>query len=595
MPWIEPLTRRAAWITIAAVVVVFLATASHFVIPLAMSILLAFLLSPLVRRLGKLFHSRLLAVIVTCTFAFAVLTAGSLVVIYQHADFANEQPKYRHTIAQKNVSLRDASRGPFSRFTGALSDIKHDVEATTTQVSDAAADLPTPIVRVIDGSEDSTTALASLAAAGALVVPFVEPAAMFAVVCVLVVFLLIYSEDIRDRVMVLAGAQQMSITTQALEDAAKRIGHYLLMQAIVNSFFGGAVAIGLMVIGVPNGFLLGLLAGVLRFIPVVGVWIGALLPLLLSVAVFDRWTPVVEVAALYLVLEAITNFAVEPRLYGSGTGLSGMAVLVCIMFWTWIWGPIGLLLAVPITVCLVVMGKYVEPMRAFYIVLGDEPVLDGERRLYHRLMTGDFSAAETIVHQATADIGEPRVCDEYLLPVLHTARADHARGALSDERYRFICDSITGLGTEIVDVKANGGTIACAGVEDSDRPAATLVCMAISNATGEVVSSLTSVMTGEIVARVKEDGIATLVLVCTSPESLGRARLLNKALRTRLSGVNIYIADLSGNAMDIPEGMAAGDPTLMQSVGIVIERIQQMHRSQLNVTGRAPQTSPSAA
>ena len=264
----------------------------------------------------------------------------------------------------------------------------------------------------------------------------------------------------------------------------------------------------------PNGFLLGLLAGVLRFIPVVGIWIGALLPLVLSIAVFDTWLPLVEVGLLFLAMEAVTNFWLEPWLYGTGTGMSGLAVLVAIMFWTWIWGPIGLLLAVPLTVCLVVLGKFIEPLRIFHVLLSDEPVLAGERRLYHRLMTGDFESAEQIVRDASEKIGDARVADELLLPVLHTARDDHARGTLSDERYRFINDSITGLGAEISDANTNrGGPVACVGVNPDDAVANEIVCQSISSATGQPVGSASSLLTADIVARVKDDGISTLILV----------------------------------------------------------------------------------
>lgn len=592
MPWLEPLTRRAAWVTIAAIVVAFLALASHFVIPLALAVLLAFLLSPLVNRIGKLLHSRLAAVVVTCAMAFTVMIVVGVVVLYQLADFANNLPDYRHTISQKIVTLRDAGGGPISRMMDALTDIKKDVEATSTQPSAEQDALPMPAIRVVNTAQDEATALASLTAALATVLPLMEPAIMFAIVCVLVIFFLIYAEDIRDRVVVLAGAQQISVTTQALEEAGKRIGQYLLMQAIVNTIYGSAIAIGLWFIGVPNGFLLGLLAGLLRFIPVAGVWLGALLPVVLSVAVFDRWLPVFEVGLLFLVLEAVTNFWLEPWLYGSGTGMSGLAVLVAIMFWTWIWGPVGLLLAMPITVCLVVLGKFVEPLRVFHVLLSDEPVLAGERRLYHRLMTGDFTASEEIVRDATEKIGDARVCDELLLPVLHTARSDHERGVLSDERYRFICDTITGLGAEIAEPSAGGGPVVCVGVEPNDSTAAELVCLTLSHALNGPVACAANLMTTDIVTRAKTDGISTLILICTTRESVGRARLIHKALKSRLSGVTVYIADLTGNTT--APTAAASDGLVYTTVAAIVDRVQQTQRATLNVSSGATPNQESA-
>lgn len=591
MPWVEPIARRAAWVTIAAVVIGFLVVANEVVIPIALAILLAFMLSPIVRWLNRHVRSRLLSVTLASAVGGLLLAGVTTAATMQFLDFAEQLPSYRHTISKKLIAIRGTSEGVVGRALRAMGDIERDVESASKEAPTAdkgTANIPAiPVVaREQVGLFESTRQTLE---------PWIHPLVTASVVAVLVVLLLLWSEDLRDRIVVLAGTHQISITAQALEDASKRIGRYLLMQACVNAFFGTSIAIGLFLIGLPNAILLGLLAGVLRFVPLLGAWLGALVPVLLAMAVFDHWNGVLMVAGLFIVFEAIVNLILEPWLYGHSTGISGVAVIVAILFWTWVWGPIGLLLAMPITVCLVVLGKYLEPLRVFYILLSDEPMLSGERQLYHRLVTGDFVSASSIVEQSLSKNPRAEVVDELLLPVLRTARADHAAGTLSEERANLVSETIQDLISDPTGgtiTNAPRGSIACTPVEAVDRPVGYLVAATMARAIGRTVPLHESSMLSDITGQIDACQTSTLVLVCGSSESVARARLLAKALLTRLPELRLFVADLSDSSRGGLRDLGLSGVTVVDSVKSLVEKIEQISRVE-SVTERVGTDAPS--
>ncbi len=584
MPWVEPIARRAAWVTIAAAVILFLALAKDFVLPLALAILLAFMLSPIVRWLGKRIRSRLICVCVATAVGGAVLAGLGAIAVYQFVDFASELPGYRHTIAAKLITLRSSGDGLIERVMKTVTDIEQDVAHAATTLPAAASSAPPaqmPAIPVVHREE--TTLLESTKA---VLEPVVEPVLVSVVVAVLVFLLLLYGEELRDRVVVLAGTQQISVTTQALEDASKRIGKYLLMQAVVNTFFGTSIGIGLMVIGLPNALLLGLLAGLLRFIPVLGAWLGAAVPILLAMAVFDTWAQVFYVAGVFIFFELVVNLALEPYLYGHSTGISGIAVIVAILFWTWIWGPIGLLLAVPITVCLVVLGKYIEPLRVFYILLTDEPMLAGERRLYHRLVTGDVRSAETQIDEAIKSTGIATTADALLLPVLQTARQDHERGALSEERLNLVNDTAESLVAERLRelaVDCVKSEYACVPISPADRPASVVTAAVMSEHLKCAVPVMESSIQSDLLQAIESGKTRTLALVTASPESTARARLLAKSLARRARDVSLLLVHFDGPAGIGDITNESERLTVVYSVDQMMSQVQQIVRRQASV------------
>lgn len=590
MQWAEPIVRRAAWAVIFGIIIAFLALARPVFVPISLAILLSFLLTPIVDRLENWLRSRTAAVIVTCTVSAAVVAGAGFVIGMQMYDFADNLPGYRTTITHKIQSIHANGEGVIGRAMSAVSAIQHDVAAPATQ---AAAEAQQPMPVTVVGSGDTNPALYS---ALGIIGPIGEVLALFGFVILLVIMLLLYGPDLRDRIIVLAGTQSISVTTQALEEASSRISRYLLFQAIINTFFGLVIGIGLFFIGVPNAALLGFLAGMLRFIPVIGPWLGATLPLLLAFAVSKGWAPTLEVVGLFAVTEIFINTAVEPWLYGSSTGLSGVAVVGAILFWTWIWGSVGLLLAIPITVCLVVLGKYVEPLRIFFILLGDEPVLAGERRLYHRIIGGDLVEAEEIVTTAVKEHGEARACDELLLPVLRTARSDFDRGLLSDQRFAVINETIESISDDLAgDIKGTTSTIACIGLDPADHTSVRVVSNTLKRSCDQPVAELGQTLLSDIVQRITDESLAVLVIVASTPESLARARLLAKGLCRRLPAFKTLIVDLANIS-----GTFAGDPAglgvaIYKTVESLVERLEQYHRERVSVTAETEPPAPISA
>jgi hypothetical protein len=276
------------------------------------------------------------------------------------------------------------------------------------------------------------------------------------IVIVFVIFMLIGREDLRDRIIRLVGEGQLNITTQALDDAATRISRYLVAQAIVNGSYGAAISLGLWLIGVtladgwfPSFVLWGLLCALLRFIPYIGPWIAAAFPLILSLAVYPGYSVFFAVAGMFIIVELLSNNFMEPWLYGSSTGMSAVAVLVAAVFWTWLWGPIGLLLSTPLTVCIVVVGKYVPQFRFFDILLGDQPVLSPAERIYQRLLAMDAEEAADVAEEQLESSSLEAVYDQVLLPALAMAEQDRHADQLDDRRGLFIRDALRDIIDEL--------------------------------------------------------------------------------------------------------------------------------------------------
>ncbi len=266
--------------------------------------------------------------------------------------------------------------------------------------------------------------------------------ATIGIVIVVVIFMLMRREDLRDRFIRLVGASDIHRTTTALHDAGKRVGQYLLMQLIINVSFGVPIGIGLWFIGIPNPMLWGLLAIVLRFVPYIGPIIAAAFPLILSLAVDPGWMLLVWTATLFIVLELISSNVMEPLLYGSRTGLSPVAILMAAIVWTWIWGPIGLILSTPLTVCLVVLGRHVPKFEFLDVLLGNEPVLLPPQQLYQRLLSGDPDEA---TEKAEEYLQSSTIMDYYAsvaMPALFLAEHDRGRGVLDASRRRRVTQSM---------------------------------------------------------------------------------------------------------------------------------------------------------
>jgi hypothetical protein len=265
---------------------------------------------------------------------------------------------------------------------------------------------------------------------------------MTALVVLFLIFILLQREDIRDRFLRLAGTADLQRSTAALDDAASRLSRFFLMQTLLNAGFGIFIALGLWIIGVPNAVLWGIFAGLMRFVPFIGSLIAAFFPIALAAAVDPGWTMSLAVAGLFLVSEPIAGHVIEPVLYGQHTGLSPVAIVISTLFWTLLWGPIGLLLATPLTVCLVVLGTHIEALQFIEVLLGDEPALEPHERLYQRLLAGDDTEAADMAERLLKKQSLSGYYDAVAMPALALAQTDAARGKLSNDKQMGICDTV---------------------------------------------------------------------------------------------------------------------------------------------------------
>jgi predicted PurR-regulated permease PerM len=390
MPFNLNATREFTILVSSAVVLGMLSWLQAVLVPIALAILVTFMLSPVVSLLQGNHVPRALAVILVVGTAFSLVGAVGWLVGRQMTSLVDTFPLYETNL---NAAFRPVEGGLVdklqhigSRVTGQL----NKQSATNPPPPQSQNRAPLPVKIIDNGSPFDLPILRS--ALG----PVVEPLARIGLSIILVFFMLMRREDLRDRVISIMGRGRLTLTTKALDEAGHRISRYLLMQLIVNGTFGFAVAVGLFGIGIPYALLWGLLSAVLRYIPYLGPWLAATLPLALSLLVAEGWTAPALVLALFLSLELICNMLLEPWLYGRGIGVSETATLIMIAFWAWLWGPIGLVLATPLTVCLVVLAKYVPFLNVLDTLLGNQPALEPQIMFYQRLLARDYDEAAEI-------------------------------------------------------------------------------------------------------------------------------------------------------------------------------------------------------
>ena len=423
-PGTAPATAAAPAGAVLLIAVAVLYLGRDIFIPLALAVLIAFVLTPLVLRLRHAGLSRIPSVVAAVLVAFIVLGGVATVVGTQAMELAGNLPTYRRTIEEKLGALRRnvAGGGAVERVTGMLRDLRRviveprpapvePVGRERQQVAGPPRREPIPVVIESGPTQPLDVAQTVLG-------PLLGPLGTAGLVIVFVVFILLEREDLRDRFIKLAGRGDLQRSTEAISDAAARVSRYLVAQLMVNVSYGVPIGFGLWLIGVPNAALWGLLAAVLRFIPYLGPWLAALFPIALAFAVDPGWWMLAWVIALFLIMELFSNNVVEPWLYGSSTGLSAFAVIIAAIFWTTLWGPAGLFLATPLTVCLVVIGRYVQGLEFLGVLLGNDPVLAPEERFYQRLLAGNVEEAIEMAEEAIAQSSPVAFLDAVALPAL---------------------------------------------------------------------------------------------------------------------------------------------------------------------------------
>jgi len=569
IPPAAPPGSATSTLAVVVVVVVALYFGQDVLIPLALSILISFALAPLAIRLRRWGLGRLPSVLLVVTLVLVVVAAFAGVITSQIASLTGNLYTYESTFRDKirDLSQATASAGGLTRIRTVWNDLEHELQRA--QATPAGQNKP-PADKEVRKSQESqpipvevhepprTPAQVLSDFAGGLL----RPLATAGIIAILVIFFLLEREDLRDRFIRLFGSSDVHRTTEAMTDAARRVSRYLLMQLLINIFYGVALGAGLWLIGVPHPVLWGLLAAVLRFIPYVGPAISAGLPVLLAIAVDPGWTMPLLAIGLYVVLEIFISNVLEPWLYGSSTGLSPVAILVAAVFWTTLWGSVGLLLATPLTVCLVVLGRHVTHLRFLEVLLGSEPVLPPELKFYQRLLADDPDEAMELIDDYVDTASLSELFENVMVPALAFADQDRLRGALGRERWTALAADVLEM---VGDVRAaattsgsaaavregawyDRGLVLCAGARNGlDDAAATMLAYLLTDRGLDVRTLSHDAFARQRPAIDDRSGVTAVCLFSLHPDALGQARRLIGRVRERCSpGTEIVLVLWNG-------------------------------------------------
>ena len=582
--------------------------ARTILIPLAFAVTLTFILSPVVALLERLRIGRAASVAVTVLVTMAVAGCVGWIIVGQLVDVAEDLPKYRQNINAKMEALRIPTEGPLGLAANSLKEIGNELsslgapsaaprlpERNRKQRTAPSTPAPPLPVEIVPPPANGLDYLRDLQ-------PVLQPLALLGLVLIFTVFMLIKRFDLRHRLLRLVGLGQINIMTQALDDTAQRVSRYLLMQILVNAAFGILFGFGLYLIGVPTPALWGVVAGILRIVPYVGTMIAATLPIALSLAAFTSWVPPLLVFLLFAGLEMVIANFVEPWLYGANTGISSLALLVSAIFWTILWGPAGLILSTPLTVCVVVLGRYVPQLSFLHTVLGDEIVLVPEAQIYQRLLAMDQPEAHAIVTRCLKEKSLVELYDSVLIPALSMAEQDRHKGAIDPTREEFLFLSINEMITELSEYQPeplpSPAEDAAAPPPPAQQTAARILCLPANDRADEVAAA----MLAQILERAGHAALCLPVahasllemlalletrpddVICISsvpPYAFSPARAMCKLVRERFPKPKLVVGvwGFSGDTEKAKARFERAQPDrLLTSMAQAVEQIQELIR-----------------
>jgi predicted PurR-regulated permease PerM len=592
-------TEKGAIVLLGTIAALFFAR--EILIPLAFALTLAFLLTPVVALLERLHSGRVVSVLATVLVSIALAGGMGWMIANQLVDVANQLPLYRRNIDAKIEAFHIPATGQVGQAAASVKDIVRELTAAGVPAQDQKQKQPdaqpvpaSPVpVQIVEAPTSGWTELRDLGR------PVLAPLGRAGMVVIFTVFMLLKREDLRNRLLRLAGIGQLNLITQALDDAAGRVSRYILMLFLVNAGFGTLFGFGLYLIGVPNPALWGVVACLLRFVPYVGTLVAATLPIALSLAVFDGWLRPLLVFLLVAVLELILANLVEPWLYGAQVGISSLALLVSAVFWTVLWGPAGLILATPLTVCVVVLGRYVPQLSFLHILLGDDPVLAAEAQLYQRLLAMDQLEAHAIVAQFLKGRPLVELYDSVLIPALSLAEQDRHKGAIDAVREEFLFLSINEMIAEFSEYQPPDDS----SEEDSrpvpdaaEHPDARILCLSAHDPADESVAAMLAQL-------LEQKGFATLSfpfvgssplewltlieagrsdVVCISalpPYAFAPARAMCKQIRERFPKLKVVVCvwGFSGDTVKAKARFERTQPNrLSTSLAQAVEHVQEL-------------------
>lgn len=565
---------RSSSLVALLVVAAVLYFAREVLIPFALAILLAFLLAPAVRRLERWKLGRVASTLVVVLLGFSLIAAVAGVAGQQAVSLAANLPQYRANVSEKIRWLKEPGGGQLSRAAEAIRDLE--------QQADPLPQRPMPVVE---------TPESPYAALLAWVAPFAKPVGTALAVIVFTILMLLHRENMRERLIGLIGARRINLTTQALGEASERVSRYLLTQLVINAAFGIPFGAALYFIGIPNAMLWGLLATLLRFIPYAGVWIAVAMPAALAFAISDGWGEVAWVIGVFLALEFVIVYAVEPWAYGRSTGLSPIAVIAAVLFWTWLWGPVGLLLAMPLTVCVAVMGRYIPEMGYLNVLLGVEPVLAPEARFYQRLVAMDQEEAEELAEDFANEHGLLALHERVVIPALVLGEQDRHAGALDEAHQRFIFDTTRHI-VEYVEDRKNPAPAAAPSA--ARRPAAPLCIVPAHDEADHVAAQVLArmlpapefdarvspfpLLAAEVIEFVGENGARVACISAMPPRAATHAAYLCKRLKQRFPELKVLVALWTSENTDRAQARLreAGVDQVATHLAEAVEQLRQL-------------------
>jgi predicted PurR-regulated permease PerM len=554
------------------VVVAVLYLAREVLIPLALAILFSFVLAPGVRRLERLHLGRVVSTFVMVIAGVSILGAIGWVATNQAVSLTAKLPEYKNNISQKITKLRSPRSSDLAKATEAIKDLDKQ----------AAPGKPPLAVR-----ETPATGLGALVD---FVTPFVAPLATALAVIVFTILMLLNRENMRERLIGLIGAGRINLTTQALNEVGYRVSRYLYMQLVVNAMFGIPFGIALYFIGIPNALLWGLLATLLRFIPYAGVWIAVAMPTLLAFAISNDWSMVAWTLGVFLVLELLLVNLVEPLLYGRSAGLAPMAIIIAALFWTWLWGPIGLLMATPLTVCVAVMGRYIPQLGFLNMLLGVEPVLSPQARFYQRLIALDHDESADLAEKFVEEKGRAAFFGEVLIPALGLIERERHSGSLDPEAERSVFEDLREILSELQEEGPQPKPVPVSVVaahDEGDHLAAT--ALALESGAQLVPYPL---LANEVIEQLEKAGCKSVCLSAVPPHAATHAGHLARRLKRRSPNLKIVVAlwtDLENIDRSRSRLKDAGADTVVTNLPDALQALRD-----LSVAPASPQTQPRA-
>ncbi len=592
MPMLRPSTATASSRITPLVTSIVVLAALYFAravfIPFALAGLFAFLLTPLVRRLEIWRLGRIPAVVLVLILTFTVTGGLGWIATNQLIQVLEEMPRFKENIHHKFMALEGSSGGGLAKARASVQELTQELTGAQPSVVSPSLSHPgrggtaqpvRPVpVEVVQSPSNALQAISGLLG------PLVVPIGTAVIVIVLAVVMLLKREDLRNRLLRLIGQTQLNVATTAFDDATQRVSRYLRLQFLVNAVFGALVTVGLACIGIPYALVWGILAGVFRFVPYVGPLLGLSMPFILAFAAFGGWLQPLLCLALFLVLEPIVAYVIEPALYGRHTGISSLAILLAAVFWTTLWGPIGLILSTPLTVCLAVIGRYTPQLDFLHILLGDEPVLSFAEQVYQRLLALDQQEARALIEAYLKDHPIIELYDDVLIPALGMAEEDRHKGALEESREQFLLQSLEEFIVELGESQARVAAgkreqcvICIPAADHADEITASMLAQVLEIAGCSALVIPLSKSPLDVVETLLRDADYTVCIAALPPFALLQSRSLRKALLTRFPDLRVVLGVWSFSG-----GVERADERLEKAFGAdvatrlaqAVERIQ---------------------